>query len=101
MLLPSLLWSSSFISLARAGVTVYSQQPLGATATAALPSFTAPAYNDTVVLTPPPVPSPAISNNFFIQLNSAPSGVQGLSIQHQGGFYGISIEMSVANQVSK
>lgn len=101
MLLPSLLWSSLFISLARAGVTIYNQLPLGATATAALPSFTAPAFNDTVVLTPPPVPSPPITSSFFIQLNSAPNGVQGLSIQQKGGFMGISIEMSVANQISK
>jgi hypothetical protein len=102
MHLPLLLWSSCFICLARASVTVYSQQPLGAgTATAAAANFTGHAAYDPTVLTAPAVPSPAPSTQFFLQLNSAPNAVQGLSIPLSGDFLGFSIEFSVVNQVSE
>jgi hypothetical protein len=102
MLLPYLLWSSCFVLLARCGVTVYSQLPLGsATASAAAANYTAPAAFDPTVLNPPAVPSPAPPNQFSLQLNSAPNGVQGLSIPLSGSFLGFSIEFSVVNQVSK
>jgi hypothetical protein len=102
MLLLSLLWSSCFICLASASVTVYSQQPLGVgTATAAAANYTAHAAYDPTVLTAPPVPSPAPATTFFIQLNSAPSAVQGLSIPLSGAFMGFSVEFSVVNQVSE
>ena len=102
MLLQSLLWSSCFTFLVGASVTVYSQQPLGAgTATAAAANYTAAAYNDSTVLTAPPVPSPAPPTQFSIQLNSATNAAQNLSIPLSGDFLGFSIEFSVINQVSK
>ena len=102
MRLTSLLSYSCFIFLARASVTVYSQQPLGAgTATAAAANYTGAAAYDPTVLTAPAVPSPAPPNQFSIQLNSAPNAVQVLSIPLSGDFLGFSIEFSVVNQISK
>jgi len=101
MLLLSFLWFSCSILAARASVTVYSQQPLGAgTSTAAAANSTAAAYYDTTVLTAPPVPSPAPPTKFSIQLNNAPNAVQNLSMPLSGDFLGFSIEFSVINQVS-
>lgn len=99
MLLAFLLLSSR---LARASVTVYTQQALGAgTQTAAAANYTAAAYDDPTVLTPPPVPSPAPPTQFSIQLNNSANAVQNLSIPLSGGFLGFSVEFSVINQVSK
>ena len=90
-------------------VTVYGiqgqiQQTYGAdaatTSSGALPEYTAPAFND-VILQPPPVPSPPISTQFGLTLQTSASNVQGLSIPQSGAFYGFSIEFSVVNQVGK
>jgi hypothetical protein len=72
---------------------------LTATSTSAAPAFTNAAAYDQTVLNPPAVPNnPAISTNVPIQLQS--SGVtSNISAPINGAFMGISIEMSVANQV--
>ncbi len=69
-----------------------------ATTTAATSNFTNAAAYDRTVLNPPAVPNPAIPTSVPIQLQS--SGVtSNISAPANGGFFGISIEMSVANQV--
>ena len=71
---------------------------LTATSTAAVSNFTNAAAYDRTVLNPPAVPNPAIPTSVPIQLQS--SGVTtNVSIPVNGGFFGISVEMSVANQV--
>jgi hypothetical protein len=71
---------------------------LTATTTAAVSNFTNAAAYDQTVLNAPPVPNPAIPTSVPIQLQS--SGVSSnISLPVNGGFFGISIEMSVANQV--
>jgi hypothetical protein len=71
---------------------------LTATASAAASNFTNAAAYDRTVLNPPPVPNPAIPTSVPIQLQS--SGVtSNVSVPVNGGFFGISVEMSVANQV--
>jgi hypothetical protein len=73
---------------------------LTATSTSAAPAFTNAAAYDQTVLNPPAVPNPGIPTNVPIQLQS--SGVtSNISIPVNGAFMGISIEMSVANQVCK
>ena len=101
MLLPSILyWSSLSLSLVRASVTVYSQLPIGATPTqAASANYTGKAAYDPLILQAPAVPNPLPPMQFSLQLNNAPSGVQGLSIPQSGAFMGFSIEFSVINQV--
>lgn len=71
---------------------------LTATATAAAANFTGAAAYDQTVLNPPAVPNPAIPSQLPIQLPSS-GGLSNLSIPQNGAFMGISIEMSVANQV--
>lgn len=71
---------------------------LTATSTTAASNFTNAAAYDRTVLNPPAVPNPAIPTSVPIQLQS--SGVSSnVSVPVNGGFFGISIEMSVANQV--
>jgi len=71
---------------------------LTAASTAAASNFTNAAAYDRTVLNPPAVPNPAIPKSVPIQLQS--SGVSSnVSVPVNGGFFGISIEMSVANQV--
>ena len=84
---------------AYAAVTIYTQVPFGTSTTtgSASPTFTGAAAYDPTTLTPPPVPSPAIPNQFFIQLFSG--GMQNLSIQQSGSFVGFSVELSVADQI--
>ncbi|KAH0833859.1 glycoside hydrolase family 79 protein [Lanmaoa asiatica] len=87
------------IGIAHASVTVYGphvQQPYG-TVTAASASYTDPASYDGVILTPPPLPNPLPPTSFGVQLQTG--AVSGLSIPHQGSFFGFSIELSVATQV--
>ena len=79
-------------------VTVYGQEPLGATKTLQPGStYTGlPAYDPTT-LTPPvisPLPSP-----YFLQLTNDVTAVGGVSIPMQGTFVGFSIEVSVVNQI--
>lgn len=71
---------------------------LTATTTAATSNFTNAAAYDQTVLNAPAVPNPAIPTSVPIQLQS--SGVSSnVSVPVNGGFFGISVEMSVANQV--
>jgi hypothetical protein len=71
---------------------------LTATFTAAASNFTNAAAYDQTVLNPPPVPNPANPTSVPIQLQS--SGVSSnVSAPVNGGFFGISVEMSVANQI--
>jgi hypothetical protein len=82
-----------------AQVTVYGQAPLWQTASAATPTASPNAYNNTI-LTPPPVPSPPPAANYNLPLLRAATSVSNLSIPHVGGsFFGFSIEMSVISQV--
>lgn len=86
------------LSGALAQVTIYGQLPLGQVMTN-LSTTTPAAYNDTV-LVPPPVPNPAINNNFALQLQKDATAQGGLSVPHNGpSFYGFSIEMSVVTQL--
>lgn len=86
-------------AVAGAQVTVYGQAPLWQTASAATPTASPNAYNDTV-LAPPPVPSPPPTTNYNLPLLKASTSVANLSIPHVGGsFFGFSIEMSVISQV--
>lgn len=100
MRIQTVLWPLCLASLARASVTVYSQQPIGATATqAASANYTGAAAYDPTILQAPAVPNPAPPMQFSLQLNNAPNAVQGLSIPQSGAFMGFSIEFSVINQV--
>lgn len=79
-------------------VTVYGQEPLGATKTLQPgSSYTGlPAYDPTT-LTPPvvsPLPGP-----YFLQLTNDVTAVGGVSIPMKGTFLGFSIEVSVVNQI--
>lgn len=66
--------------------------------TAPSSNFTTLAAYDQTVLTPPAIPNPAIPTSVPVQLQS--SGVtSNISVPINGAFFGISIEMSVANQV--
>ncbi|TFK48176.1 hypothetical protein OE88DRAFT_1635030 [Heliocybe sulcata] len=98
----SILFPLSYISFALASITVYSQQPLGATASASASAanYTGAAAYDPLLLQAPAVPNPAPNTNFALQVQSSSSNVQGLSIPQSGSFMGFSIEMSVATQVS-
>ena len=93
------------IATVHAGVTVYSQQPLGqtqtqtGTATAAEATWTGLAAYDPLVLDPPGLPDPLPATQFGIQLQSAAANVNGLSIPVSGALFGFSIETSVINQV--
>lgn len=106
----SLLSLAAGLVTAQAAVTVYGitgvvQQTVLAPGATSTPSpepaaYVPPAFN-TATLIPPPVPSPAPANQFNIQLLQNRADVNGLSIPQSGAFYGFSIEMSVATQVSK
>jgi len=78
-------------------VTTYGLKPHKSIATSAAYAAVATlaAYDQTVLNSPGP-PSPAITNNFVVQLY--PGGMAGLSIKQKGGFMGFSIELSVAQQ---
>ena len=125
--LPLLTLASSFLLLplpARAEVTVYgffgqttidpTNPGAGATALGAVapttttfvtapgpPSYTElAAYND-VYMYPPAIPSPAPPTQFAIGVPTDAGLMSGLSIKQQGTFFGFSIEMSVAVQISE
>ncbi|KAF8994923.1 hypothetical protein BDQ17DRAFT_1430785 [Cyathus striatus] len=93
--------------LTHASITVYyqaGQSPLGtstSTITAAAANYTGSAAYNPTVLEAPPVPNPAITTAFDVQLvanGAAPAGTF-MSITQEGNFFGFSVEMSVANQV--
>lgn len=87
------------ISIAHASVILYGphvQQPYGIVTPA---SLTRAASYDDVTLTPPPLPNPTPPTSFGVHLQIGT--VPGLSIPHQGSFFGFSIELSVATQVRK
>jgi hypothetical protein len=72
--------------------------PLSVTAAgAAAATYTGAAAYDPTVLLPPPPPNPPIPMNQFIQLYNG--GMNGLSKQQTGAFFGFSVEMSVATHV--
>ncbi len=94
-----------------AQVTVYGQIPLketisqsnSGTSTASVPAATSTlaAYDDTV-LNPPPIPDPAPSTAFTLNIPAVNTSVTGLSIaQSTNSFYGFSIEMSLLTEVCK
>ena len=104
------LWSATQVA---ASVTAYGVEgPLqvaaavptdGSTTTSAATNawYTAlPVYND-VILQAPALPSPAPAMQFGADVQSSAQNVVGISIQHQPGFYGFSIEMSVIDQVGE
>jgi hypothetical protein len=95
-----LLFFFTALSAVHAAVTVYYQIPLGlenATLSPNPTDYSGPAAYNPTTLIPPPVPTPAIQNQFGVQLTNG--GVPGLSINQHGSFFGFSVEMSVANQV--
>jgi hypothetical protein len=91
----------SLFNLVHGSVTVYSQAPLGASATAtgSAASYTGAAAYDPTVLTAPAVPNPLPPMQFTLPLQPSAAAVTNLSIQQSGSFFGFSIEMSVINQV--
>jgi hypothetical protein len=66
-------------------------------ASAAAASYTGAAAYDPTVLQAPAPPNPPAPTNQFIQLFSG--GMNGLSKQQHGAFFGFSIEMSVVAHV--
>lgn len=92
-----------FLPVVWSSITVYHQQPFGATTTtsasgsAAAASYTGAAAYDPTILNAPPIPDPRPPTTFFQQLSSSP--VPGLSIPQSGYFLGFSVEFSVINQV--
>lgn len=86
-----------------ASVTIYTQITFAdgtvPTISSAAPSSTATTHAayDPTVLTPPPIPQPAIPTTYDLQLLSG--GMSGLSIPQSGAFLGFSVELSVADQV--
>ena len=81
-------------------VTVYNQQPYGASATGTATATTYAAYNTSTLAAPAPPNEP--TNDFTLELQSSGDGVSGLGIpQTYGNLWGFSIEMSVINQVSE
>ena len=86
-------------------VTVYSQLPLGAlptgTGSADAASYTGAAAYDPTMLQPPPIPQPPPATQFPIFLWPTADTAPGISIPAPSSFFGISIEMSVATQVSE
>lgn len=65
------------------------------------PQYTGLAAYNPVYMVPPPIPSPAPANQFTIDVPSDAKLINGLSVPQQGSFFGFSIEMSVANQLSE
>ena len=122
MYYPLLVLSASclFPSLVRADVTIYGlfgsttaapvQSAGASTSTSATttfvttsgpPSYTGLAAYNPVYYQPPAIPSPAPANQFAIGVPSDQNLLPGISIPLPGTFFGFSIEMSVANQLSK
>ena len=98
-MLVSLTFLCSTLAFTQAKVTIYDQIALLTQTITPVATSTSPAYNDTR-LVPPPIPNPAPPNDFTLTLEQNANVVPGLSIPHVGaGFWGFSIEMSVANQV--
>lgn len=85
-----------------ADVTIYGQVPLAETqsaTTTSVPQSTPGAYDDSVVLTPPPVPT-GLNLAPKIDLQRDAVALQGLSTPHTlGSFFGFSIELSVISQL--
>ena len=95
------------LSAAYANITVYNQLPLGiqsmatATGSAAAADYTGSAAYDPTILQPPPIPNPPPATQFGLNLMPTADLVPGISIEAPSSFFGISIEMSVATQVSE
>jgi hypothetical protein len=83
------------IVLVSAKVTVYNT--LGVTQpTATTAPSKANAYN-TIILDPPPLPTPLPPTSFQIQIDNSPPN--GVSIKIPSNFFGLSIEFAVASQL--
>ncbi|KAI0270636.1 glycoside hydrolase family 79 protein [Gloeopeniophorella convolvens] len=67
------------------------------TGAAAAATYTGAAAYDPTVLNPPAPPNPPVPTGQFVQLYSG--GMNGLSKQQSGAFFGFSVEMSVATHV--
>lgn len=99
---PLILAYSILLSDSTRAVTIYGQEPLGATSTAPGAKYTGLKAYDPTVLNPPPIPNPAPASQYTLQLIQNANGVQGLSVPTiYGSFLGFSIEVSVVNQVCK
>ena len=66
-------------------------------ASAPAASYTGAAANDPTILQAPAPPNPPIQTTQVVQLYSG--GMNGLSKQQNGAFFGFSVEMSVATHV--
>ncbi|EIW64921.1 glycoside hydrolase family 79 protein [Trametes versicolor FP-101664 SS1] len=65
------------------------------------PQYTELAAYNPIYMEPPPIPSPAPPLQFSIGVPSSAQLMNALSIPQHGTFFGFSIEMSVANQLSE
>lgn len=111
---------SCLLASVRAEVTIYgltgqttlahlgpgsSSAPLSTTTSFATtpgpPQYTGLAAYNPVYMVPPAIPSPAPANQFSIGVPSDAQLLPGLSVKQRGSFFGFSIEMSVANQLSE
>lgn len=65
------------------------------------PQYTGLAAYNPVYMVPPAIPDPPPANQFAIGVPSDGQLLPGLSVRQRGSFFGFSIEMSVANQLSE
>lgn len=91
------LFSPFLVATVQASVTIYTQVTFGpgGPSSTASPLVTSPAHHDLAMAQPPPPPTPP--NPFVVQLQSAP--LPNMSKTVQGNHMGLSIELSVADQV--
>ena len=116
MYYPLLALSTCLFAVVHADVTIYglfgqtTADPLqtdGGVATTSYqttpgpPSYTGLAAYNPVFMYPPEISNPAPPNQFAIGLPTDQNLMNALSIKQQGNFFGFSIEMSVATQVSE
>ena len=65
------------------------------------PSYTGLAAYNPIYMEPPAIPNPAPPNTFALGVPTDQNLMGGISIPQAGTFFGFSIEMSVANQLSE
>ena len=65
------------------------------------PHYTELAAYNPIYMLPPAIPNPPPPNQFAIGVPTSAQLMNGLSIPQKGSFFGFSIEMSVADQLSK
>ena len=93
----------SYWVISAAAVTIYGPKGPVASSTSAAASSSATAGSSSpgsLTLTPPPIPSPGPPTQFHLTLQNSAQNVPNLSIPQSGAFYGFSIELSVADQIS-